>query len=396
MRMSQLSGSRLMVTLAAVVGFGAATLATLMSYWGTVGGTPAALYGRTAQLATLTRIGGLPIEFVAACWFAAVALLYLFAWTRGGRLPNFVFLSAVPFASAIIWQASARNFHIPTVTIAAAAAAVVLTFTALEDAPPLGDAIRHALGDSARALRRPLPVAAVLGFVSLSVMAAEYVVLKAESVSARLASTQEFRTWWSTQARRADGDLVRPDGIRLVAFTDYQCPACANAVPEYEAIVERFRGDRQDTIDLVVRDFPLEPECNPGLERDLHGLACETAAAVRLVGQRVGAPAAKELGSWFYMHRDKLTTDTINEQLDAHGLRAAYQAQYAEILKAIEVDVALGRRLGVHSTPTFFLDGVKLPDTSPRTFELALQYQVEQRSGGAGVTARREGGSGAR
>jgi protein-disulfide isomerase len=60
------------------------------------------------------------------------------------------------------------------------------------------------------------------------------------------------------------------------------------------------------------------------------------------------------------------------------------------------VDVALGRRLGVHSTPTFFLDGVKLPDTSPRTFELALQYQVEQRSGGAGVTARREGGSGAR
>jgi hypothetical protein len=398
MRISDTSGSRVTIVLAAIAGFGACAFATLVSYWVVVGGTPAVLYGRNGQFATLRRVAGLPIEFIGAVWFAAVALLYVFAWARRGRVPVFVFLSALPLAAAGFWQASTRSFHAGPITAAAVAAAIILVVSAIEEAPPLGDTLRHVFADLAAAMRRPQVVATVLGFVALTAMTAEFVILKAEGVSVRLATQQEFRTWWAAQKRLTDAQLVDQNTIRVVAFTDYQCPACSSAVPEREALVERYRSGHAGSIELVAHDFPLEPECNPGLERELHPMACETAAAVRLVGQRVGAQAAHDLGLWLYKHRDGMSSDAVKERLDEYGLRASYEQQYAALLSEIRTDAAFGRRLGVHYTPTFFVNGVQLPDTTARSFELAVEYELERRSPRAPATARQvnRGGTGIR
>jgi hypothetical protein len=99
-----------------------------------------------------------------------------------------------------------------------------------------------------------------------------------------------------------------------------------------------------------------------------------------LVERRVGARAAHDLGKWLYQHRDQMSIEFLKQRLEMDGLRAQYEQHYGELLAEIETDAALGKRLGVHYTPTFFVNGIQLPDNSARSFELAVQYEIERQT----------------
>jgi protein-disulfide isomerase len=121
----------------------------------------------------------------------------------------------------------------------------------------------------------------------------------------------------------------------------------------------------------------------------VHPLACESAAAVRLVRQHSGSRAAMEFGQWLYAHQREVTKDGIRSELDArYRLGTAYLAEYGKLLEGITEDADLGRRLGVASTPTIFIDGVRVSRPVGEMLTAVLQSNIARVSSSPNEGAR--------
>ena len=135
--------------------------------------------------------------------------------------------------------------------------------------------------------------------------------------------------------------------VTIVMFSDLQCPACSATHPVLKRVMAEFPGD----IRLVVRDFPLE---------SIHENAFEAAVA---------ANAAKVQGKFFeyieilYSHQNELGAPMLKKYAAEIGLNVRkFELDLAGTTGNAEVrrDIADGRAYGVTSTPTIFVNGVRL------------------------------------
>jgi protein-disulfide isomerase len=138
------------------------------------------------------------------------------------------------------------------------------------------------------------------------------------------------------------GDLV------LVEFLDFECPSCAAFQPHVAALREEFAGE----LTYAVRYFPLPNHPNSVSA----ALAAEAAARQdRLEGMAdllferqadwAGAPSSqlplfREYAAELELDLDRFDADVVDPA----------------VLDRIAADARAGQALGVHSTPTFFLD----------------------------------------
>lgn len=179
-------------------------------------------------------------------------------------------------------------------------------------------------------------------------------------------------------AQGEDPRVVRPsshvldeggeDAVTIVEFLDFECEACGAFYPLVEDLREQYAG----RITYIVRYFPLPGHAN------------STNAAL-------AAEAAAQQGRFEDMyHRLFETQADWGEAQDSRagmfrgfaeelGLDVdAYDAAIVDpvTLTRIQFDFAEGRALGVHSTPTFFLDGEQLTlegwDDLPTAIERAV------------------------
>ncbi len=158
-------------------------------------------------------------------------------------------------------------------------------------------------------------------------------------------------------------DVVRgnPEApLTLVEYSDLQCPACAAYAPMVKQLVEKHDGK----LKLVYRHFPLD--------QHIHATKASYAAE-----------AAHKQGKFFEYQDLLFDSQTDWQDLSEKDIDAKLQA-YAGQLKLdmkqfnadkntqavkdkVEKDKASGLAAGVNSTPSFFLDGVKI--SNPRSFE---------------------------
>lgn len=146
--------------------------------------------------------------------------------------------------------------------------------------------------------------------------------------------------------------------VVLIEYSDFQCPACAFYYP----LLEKFAEEFGDKLALAYRHFPLPNHQN-----------AKSAA--------YAAEAAGRQEKFWEMHdlifdnqtewKDKRSADTIfinyaqilNLNLDQFKTNFASK----EIRKKVEGAYQNSVRLGLNSTPTFFLNGMKI--SNPRNYE---------------------------
>ncbi len=150
--------------------------------------------------------------------------------------------------------------------------------------------------------------------------------------------------------------------VNIVEFGDYQCPACASAHPKLKEVME-FYKDKD--VNLVWRNFPLET---------IHPNA------------RIGSEAAEAAGNqgkyWemhdvLYEHQSEWSvppdpTNTLVSYATSLGLNAdQFKVELSQHLAkaVIDADLKDGQSLGVDSTPTFYINGVKLGNGNVPTVE---------------------------
>ena len=162
--------------------------------------------------------------------------------------------------------------------------------------------------------------------------------------------------------------------VLVVKFNDYQCPPCRETYLGYKRILDKYTAGGQ--VKFVLKHFPLERECNAGLQSDLHPASCEAAAAV-IMAQ--GKGTADKLEEWFFANQPAITAASVKKAAaDVAGV-ADFDAQYARALTLVKTDAGLGALLGAKSTPTFFINGRLIAGgLPPAAFEAAIEHELKR------------------
>jgi len=123
-----------------------------------------------------------------------------------------------------------------------------------------------------------------------------------------------------------------------------------------------------------LKDYPLNPNCNDNLQQMVHPAACDAAVAVRLAAQHGKADALED---YLYTHQPDMTPQMVRQAAQNFGGVADFDAKYASTLALVKGDIGLGRQLAIKSTPTFFINGVKIEGMlPPQYFEQAITYEL--------------------
>ena len=89
------------------------------------------------------------------------------------------------------------------------------------------------------------------------------------------------------------------------------------------------------------------------------------------------------MGDWLYRNQDSMNRDMIKNGLKDVAQITDFEEQYQKVLPAVRADAQLGQKLGVQGTPTYFINGIKLPSLRPAYFDAAIAYELQK----AGATS---------
>jgi protein-disulfide isomerase len=190
------------------------------------------------------------------------------------------------------------------------------------------------------------------------------------------AQTSEFERVMSTAPRVAMA--IPSDGAKvlIVDFSDFQCPFCRQAFYAYKPIVQKYQAQQPGSVKFVLKDYPLDSECNVNVTGGgPHPSACEAAVAVRLAQRQNKMEAMEE---WLFSNQPSLTPPVVRQAARDVGLITDFDAKYAFTLELVKGDIALGHQLGVRSTPTLFINGIKFEGVlAPQYFDQAIAYELK-------------------
>ena len=186
-------------------------------------------------------------------------------------------------------------------------------------------------------------------------------------LSARLRKNAQIRWLISEPAPLVQNISVDNDpsrgaanaSVTIVEFTDFQCPACAAMHPVLEEVI-KSHGNK---VRFVVRDFPLS-------QHEWAQKAAEAANAAHAQGKFF------EYIAILFKNQKALDVSSLKKYASELGLdRAQFDAALDRGIHAEEVrkDIEDGRMYGVSSTPTIFINGVRLRTVSPDALKEAIE-----------------------
>ncbi len=344
-----------------------------------------------------STVRGIPVAIFGALWFVAAALLSVSGLTARQavreNVPGYLFVLSTLALAVILYLGYASFVLLKAVCLLCLTtyAAVIGLFLVSGAATtfPMTTLPRRASRDLRVFVASPLALTvAVLFFAGAATTLAFF---PREAVSAVSATgdpaagavtapvpTQdqrsEFERWYASQPRVP---LIIPaEGAKvlIVKFNDFQCPACGQSYLQYKPIFAKYEAEHPGAVRLVLKDYPLNRDCNDALGQTIHPAACEAAVAVRLAPpNRVEA-----MEEWLYTHQPAMTPPSVRQAARDIGQIGDLDAKYAATLGKVKADVALGRQLGVKSTPTFFINGVKIEGALPsQYFDQAIAYELQ-------------------
>lgn len=150
----------------------------------------------------------------------------------------------------------------------------------------------------------------------------------------------------------ADHTLGNPNAsVQLVEYADFQCPGCA----AFHPIVKQLMKDYADKVYYAYRYFPLPQHPHAKIMAD-------------------AAEAASKQGKFFEMHdlifsnqTSWTTLSSVNQIISGYATKLGLNTtQFQADMSAkatkdrIESDYQGGVAYGVNSTPSFFVNGVKI------------------------------------
>jgi protein-disulfide isomerase len=304
--------------------------------------------------------GGLPLSSFAAGWFVAIFFIALIArsafWRRDSvrALFSMTFISVV--MSAIWFYIMAAKLNTFCIECLAVDAVNIVSFLIvlslrpepLSSNPPQSSKLQTFAGITFASL-----LVCIVFLKQMETLRAgdEDIDLMVQAVLdapvLAVASGPEFPSIGPANAP-----------ITIVEFSDFQCPYCRLGASTLKSLSYRFPG----SIRIVLRNFPLDQACNPKMKSAGHAAACEAARAVHCAFQQGQFEAAYEQ---VFEHQDSLKPTVPTAMVQAlpgiDGAKLEGCMGMPETNQAVLRDLNDGDLLGVQGTPSFFMNGKRVP-----------------------------------
>jgi protein-disulfide isomerase len=168
------------------------------------------------------------------------------------------------------------------------------------------------------------------------------VIIAAALIVSVLLGRSEFRA----PVTDAQGRLL------LIEFSDYECPHCRAAQPVIKSLLEQYPGK----LHFIHRHYPLDMIHKWAHPASVAAVCAEKqgkfeAYNAMLFDRQEVWPTAEDPAKLFYAYANELG-------LDMQKFQDCVKSPEAEA--RVEADKKEGQLLGVHSTPTFFIDNERM------------------------------------
>jgi protein-disulfide isomerase len=329
-----------------------------------------------ATLKAAPALFGIPLSGWGVVFFGTLILLLVIAWALAGsfarRAAYLCFAVTLPAALTAVWLASLFVFGqapwCPLCSVSHVLTwALVPTFWLLARASP-------------PATQR-LGVRDLAGFGGTAVAALAIALLVGRQVTAQEAAHSPARAlmeYTTTPAQEipvgADDARLGPADapVRLVVFSDFQCPGCREFALSLRRLADTFR----DRLAIYFKHYPLSTDCHPGLPVDLHPGSCQAAGA---------AEAARRQGKFWEFHdylfeAGDAGEPQLQEAARVVGLdleRFTADRSSDEVRRKAAADLELGSRLGVDGTPSVFVNGRRVRDLRLAAMGLVINHAAD-------------------
>lgn len=165
--------------------------------------------------------------------------------------------------------------------------------------------------------------------------------------------------------------------VRLVEFSEFQCPFCKVSSFTVKPYLHQFRRDMA----YYFVNYPLDPICNPDVDRPMHPIACYLSKAGICADER---GIFWEYHDELFRNQQQMTKELAldiaeaNFDWDRNELHKCIASPETEEKLRKEVDV--GRQIPILGTPTLFLNGRKITNWKDKRFIQALVREEIKRS----------------
>jgi uncharacterized membrane protein len=348
-----------------------------------------------AYLSPYGSLFGLPVAILGALWFAAVLAL-LAAAPKGTpafreNVGTYVFALSTIGLAVVLYLGYASFFILKAVCLLCVATYVAVAGLFIVSGAASTVPMRRLPSRLGRDLKTlassPLAIAIVLVFAAGAGSLLMLFPREGQPAAAAAAQTPpagqagqpqpDFEAMWKAAPREEIG--VPSDGAKvvIVKFNDYQCPACRQAHELYNGLIKDMQAKHPGQIKSVTLDYPLEPECNFNVGNNIHPAACEAAAAVRMA-RPLGK--AEDVENWLYNNQGAMTPETVRAALQRIAGITDFNARYPEMIREVQRDVATGGANRVGSTPTYFINGVRIAGTliPADWFKKAIELELQK------------------
>ncbi len=351
-----------------------------LSEYGSFRGVSTALFGMiwfgvAALLAGFARVTTQAAPGAKTAAPVSPAGAYLFAWSTIGL-------------AAILYLAYASFFVLGTAcllcmgTYVSVLAIFLLSGTA--QSVSVGD-LPGRIGSDLQALGRS-PVALTVAVIFLAGAATAVAMFPKDNLpkagdaptnqAAQAAPAEDaVKQWLAEYDAKPKVDVGVPaDGAKvvIVKWNDFQCPSCREGFVWYKPVLTKYAQSHPGAIKYVIKDFPLEGECNFATPNMNHYAACESSVALRLARE---AGKADEMEQWLFDNQARLTTDSVREGYQTVTGLTNFTERYPSMLNNVRQDVSDGVALEIGQTPTYFINGVKvLGNLQPQWLDVLIQH----------------------
>jgi len=342
-------------------------------------------------LSRFSTYRGVPVAVFGGLWFAVAGLLSVAGMTARQTVresvPGYLFVLSTIALAIILYLAYASFFILKAycllclITYAAVIGLFVTSGAATSF--PMTTLPRRAARDLRVLLGSPLAVTIAVLFCAGAATTLAFfpregaVASQAAPPPASASQSSEFERVMATTPRVPI--VIPTDGAKvlIVDFSDFQCPFCKQAFYAYKPILQKYEAQQPGSVKFVLKDYPLDSECNVNVTGGgPHPSACEAAVAVRLAQPHNRMDAMEE---WLFNNQPSLTPPVVRQAAHDVGQVNDFEAKYAFTLELVKGDIALGHQLGVKSTPTLFINGVKFEGVlAPQYFDQAISYELKR------------------
>jgi uncharacterized membrane protein len=361
-----------------------------------------------AYLSTYGSIGGVPVALGGVVWFALVALIALWARPDASGTPGpagaYIFALSSAALGVVLYLAYASAFVLKTYCLLCIGTYVsvvgIFVTSGLTSPMPIARLPQRFLRDLRSIVGRPAWLLTALlylagGTAAILAFPREGAPPPPAAQEAKLDAEfeKQFAAAWAQQPRTDLG--IPADGAKvvIVKFIDWLCPGCKAFDLAYKPIIDKYNISNPRAVKVVIKDWPWNAACNvggPGTSLPGHEASCAAAAAVRMAGARGKGP---EMGEWLFSNQAQLielgrsgstaqATTLIKDHLKTLAGVTDFDVQYPAIINAVKRDTSDGVALRVSTTPTYFINGVRVTterdgqNLQPVVLDLAIRLEL--------------------